>query len=34
MSNPTAGKLPGYETTFITRPELPDEGSRAFKKSW
>lgn len=25
MANPTPGKLPGYETLFITRPELSDE---------
>ncbi len=32
MSNPTAGKLPGYETTFITRAELADEGLKALQE--
>lgn len=29
MSNSTAGKLPGYETTFITRLEMTDEALKA-----
>jgi small subunit ribosomal protein S6 len=31
MANPTPGKLPGYETTFITRSELSDEGLKALQ---
>lgn len=29
MAHTTPGKLPGYETTFITRPELSDDGLKA-----
>jgi len=29
MANTQAGKIPGYETTFITRPELSDDGLKA-----
>ncbi len=32
MSTPTAGKLPGYETTFITRAEMADEGLKALSE--
>ncbi|OFZ78499.1 MAG: 30S ribosomal protein S6 [Bdellovibrionales bacterium RIFOXYD1_FULL_53_11] len=29
MQNPSPGLLPGYETTFITKPELSDDGLKA-----
>jgi small subunit ribosomal protein S6 len=32
MANPSAGKLPGYETTFITRGELTDEGLKTLQE--
>ncbi len=35
MANPNAGtanRLPGYETTFITRPELSDDGLKALQE--
>lgn len=32
MATPSAGRLPGYETTFITRPELSDDGLKALNE--
>jgi small subunit ribosomal protein S6 len=32
MANPTSGKLPGYETTFITRGELTDEALKGLQE--
>ena len=32
MANPTPGKIPGYETTFITRPELTDDGLKTLQE--
>lgn len=32
MANPSSGKLPGYETTYITRSEMTDEGLKALNE--
>jgi small subunit ribosomal protein S6 len=32
MANPTPGRIPGYETTFITRSELSDDAMRALQE--
>jgi len=32
MSNPASGVIPGYETTFITRSELSDEGLKTLQE--
>lgn len=32
MAQTQTGKLPGYETTFITRPDLSDETLKAFQE--
>lgn len=32
MANPAPGLIPGYETTFVTRPELSDEGLKALQE--
>jgi small subunit ribosomal protein S6 len=32
MANTTSGALPGYETTFITRPELSDDALKALQE--
>lgn len=32
MANTTAGKIPGYETTFITRNELSDEALKQLQE--
>ena len=32
MTNKSPGPLPGYETTFITRPEISDDGLKALQE--
>jgi len=32
MANETPGKFPGYETTFITRAEMSDDGLKALQE--
>jgi small subunit ribosomal protein S6 len=32
MANPTPGRIPGYETTFICRSELSDEGLKTLQE--
>jgi small subunit ribosomal protein S6 len=32
MANPTPGRKPGYETTFITRSELSDDGLKTLQE--
>jgi len=32
MSQNTPGKIPGYETTFITRPEMTDDALKALQE--